>query len=511
MLKMMLGILGAALIAGLGALALVFIPLPMVNLIVAVAAWLGALWLLGQSILVFPRKLPVNDLVAQQKLLVFQKLNWVVFGIGLVGAGLVFFFGLTFPANFIGWLVTTAVGCLVVYFSWSPMIPACAELGWWQVQVPENSAAILEYLGACWKIVINCNDPNRRRHFELLAAWRNQQAGYEMYVVLSPGDGYYFFGLFKWPWQYKMRDPWYERPEDETNPTIEPVRFCFLKERPWDIIPDNVATADPIEVEAKLYVRASVWDPYSAVYGSQFPGESVCHEIASTWRLVIQTMRYIARRTEDRTGDLEGLGAELDLNPDIQGQVYDQLHKILGLSDGNPKIVWARNQIFVQNNFPEKTPAWVCLSTVGFQILEIKVQDLQPADPEIRKDFERKTAAMAAAAAKFAEAKGDAIAEEERARGDAAALTLRADAMKDPDARLAFQTNAAVQMANAVGNVTVVSGGGGASDTANMVSVLGAMGGIPMAQAKDPGAKKADPPVEEDEPEVVKPQHPEKK
>ncbi len=417
-------------------------------------------------------------------LLVFWLASSILLAInGLVGYLL---FGL--PYNAIS-LVVLIGGAVWFYFVFSAIIRPLADLGWWFVRPDENSAAMVEKDNACWKIIITTNDPRRRTHFSRLAAWKNSELGYERYILLPAGQGIHFLGFTAWPWKVKLREPWYEREADIKNAATEPVRFCSLRERAWNlgsehdtggIVPD-VGSADPIDIRAKLYVRALVWDPFAAVYGASFTGESVCNETVARWRRALSGLRYFTRGG--------GSEEELDINPEIQSRAHVALLRCLAVwPEEEDNLFYPRLEerqetdatyYRIEDDFPHLSPAWACLHTFGFHLLDVEVTDLQPADETIRKAIEQKTAAAAQGAAAFAKAKGDAQALIREADGQARAIERRSEALRQEGGMEVWRGDVARDIAGSVGNITVVSGSA-TGRVADIAATLAAVGGLPV-------------------------------
>ncbi len=475
----------------------------------------------------FPGEEEIYSFLAQKRREVITLSFWLLTSIFLTITGLAGYAMLELPYNLISllFLIGAVAG---FYFAGSAIIRPLADLGWWFVRPDENSAAIVERDRACWKIVINVNDPVRREHFVNLVEWQNQRlaeeqpdlADCERYVLLPPGQGIYFLGFTAWPWKTKLREPWYEREFDVTNRSVEPVRFCRLKERAWNLVSNEelggilpiVGSADPIDIRAGLYLRIAVWDPYYAVYGADFTGESVCTEVAARWRQAVAELKYF----EPGEGGAEG--QYLDINPQIQTQAHDRLLFCLQMSADKkgalvlyPKISPDNNEpggYKVDPDFPFSSPAWTCRAKFGFQIMDVEVSDLEPARKEIQASLEAKTTAAVAGMADYAKAQGEAkatfaLAQGEakatfaRAEGEAKAIERRAEALSRAYGQEVWRGDIAAKVAGSVKNLTFVSPGGDTGNVMNMAATLAAAGGLPVRNSGEAEAPSAPVPAAE--------------
>jgi len=410
----------------------------------------------GQAIAetIRPGEEEIYRFLRRTKRKVFQFLPLVLGGIILIGIGLYCYFGFSFPTNFILFVGLTISGVALTYFSGSPMIREMADLGWWFVRVPEMHVAFIESDNACHWVIMNVNDCARREHFQELANKRNRKPG-PKYVLLPPGKGIYFLGLTAWPWRYRLKRPWYENSGDAENPKKEPFRFLDLMERSWNLLPESerdkngvpgvvprVGTHDPIDVDARLFVRLRVIDPYKAAYGTGFVGESIVSELTSRWRRVVANLYYFPEAEE---GGVAPVGAYLKINPQIQEAAHNKFLIMLGLSkqetekkngkvykvyeDNEQTIPTLGSRIDVENYMPQTT-AGICRDAFGFEILDVEVRDLQPTK-EVWDKLQAKTMAAAEGAAELAKAQGEAEAVKVRAEAEAEAIRSRASGEAD--------------------------------------------------------------------------------
>lgn len=460
----------------------------------------------------------------KRKITVFVLLPVVVIGIAIAMLGLIGYLRLREPINLLSFFLGVPTGVAIAYFSGSPMIRAMADVGWWFVRVPEMYAAFVESDMACRYIIMNVNDPTRWQHFEDLAEMRNQEGGGPKYILLPSGKGIYFLGLFAWPWKYKLKPPWYEQSGDAENPKIEPFRFLELKERSWNLLPEDkggvvpiVGTHDPIDVVARLFVRTRVFDPYKAGYGTEFIGESIVSEITSRWRRVVAKLFYFAE------AEKEGAKAEeyLKINPRIQQRAHLLFLLELGICqkkrDGKGEIIWEDEEQEIpqvqgiEMKIDERTrridygalkdkkwkAARICLDSFGFEILDVEVRDLNPKQ-DVWDKLQARTVSAAEGAAEAAKAKGEAQAIKIRASAQAAAiqkigeaeakaLEARANVIKAvPAAKDIIEMDKTIKSAAGSKAAFITIGGGddpgskAARDAAAAGEGLDARGGIPV-------------------------------
>jgi len=414
------------------------------------------------------------------------------------------------------WLLLGVVlaigGPVMVYFSASQLKPVLGNLGWWWVTVPENHAAIIEHFGACYKIIINTSRADRRRHFELLIESR-LRTGNNQYILLPQGKGIYFLGWNKWPWEYQLRKPWYYRSADVRNPAKSPMRYLSLAEFTVNLLHASasggvvpvVGSNDLVQVEADLFLRLQVWDPYVAVYGAAHPEAAVEDLIISNWRSSLSKLDYFTSRGEK---------GEIHVNPDLQEQALQQFVYDLGLvaapDNYDPKKIkksqlpivkprlWKgrvendgtetedENGLLYFSSFPKPSVAHDSLVSYGFQVLTLNVDDLQPQNKEVIKAAEKRAVNAQEGMAAFEKAKGDRLALQEKAEGEAFALTKRAEAYTKPGGAEIFAGDVRREVADKVGNLTIIEGGGG------NVSHLNLLGGAAVASQQPAKAKEED-------------------
>ncbi len=387
-------------------------------------------------------------------------LGWFV---ALVAAN--YFTATLWPVNVV-WLVIMIPAVAIGYTQWSVMIRHLADIGAWVVRIPENHAAVIEKDGAVWRIVINVTDQARRDHFQSLVAKYG-----EIIHVLPLGDGLYFYGWAKWPWIYRLHKPWYESRDDAADPGKKPEKFLALNMREWKFnrqaggkgsVP-AVQTLDPIDVVADLFMTATIWDPYKALYNraEELFGDAVLQTLIADFRAVIAALSYYNKD-----------GESVVVNPAIQKDVEGKLRAKLGLPNGTDPL----------------TLAFKCLDAYGYQVHDVKVTDLDPLDPRDLEIIKGVSRAQAEAQRRKIEADGEGNAIERLARAEAKALGLVREETDKPGGREVLNARTATNVSSNVGSL-VVLGGGQCGDLTNAVGALIGTGGSISATTGNSGKK----------------------
>ena len=320
-----------------------------------------------------------------------------------------------------------------------------ADRGWWWVRMREKSAVFVVVDGACREVVVNTNDRRQRERIEALVNTPDY-AGPRI-VLLQPGVGIYFMGIDAFPWRVRVKDPWYERSQDVLNPQLEPFVELDLSERSWNLEPEHdgdgnmipggvvpvVGTRDPIDVVAKMFIRAIPVDPYKARFSTGFVGESIVSEITARWRKVVADLKYFPdiedftpREGEDHEALMRRM---LEQDPQIQAKAHRALMIELGYfhrpADPNAEIEAVPPSRMSPTDYEAGTAAYIIYHIFGFDINDVELRDLNPKK-SVWEKMQAKTVAMSEGAAEFAAAKGKAEAAIREAKGEAEAAILKA-------------------------------------------------------------------------------------
>lgn len=246
-----------------------------------------------------------------------------------------------------------------------------------------------------------------------------------------------------WWWKYKVKE-WYETKKDELDPNVQPLHSVALDEQVFKYtrpksdddatgIP-SLTTADLIEVYTILIINMVVYNPIKALYYIRHRKTAILNMIVPVWREVITSFNFF------EYGDA--------LEKDFKSAVKKKLLILsadfriaLGIStrgdDGNE----------VRTDDPAKlvpgSVAHMIFNEWGTLIRSAAVEDIDPADPEIQKNFEKMIKAVT-----------EAIAEQEKAKGDKEAAKIRGEGYKEPDAKfkLVMET---IQALAASGNMVI--------------------------------------------------------
>ncbi len=361
----------------------------------------------------------------------FAPIAWLGVGLSLILVFFSAFFYLNtdWPVDALGIVVTLAGAYFVFWiFTWSYVYRYLADRGWLWLRVPEMKAAFVEKDRGLYRIFVNVSG-ELQKHYRQLAAFKNHLAGYERMTVLHPQKQIVWIGL---PWVSRLKTPWYEHRKDRDNPEKDPIRFLDLKERVYEynggegeVIPD-VDSADPIQIRARLVVSMRIFDPEKSLYSVEFFKQAVQNEIAARWRKAISDLSYF--QIQPGTAELVDVN-KLEINPGIQKQVHEKFcTKILKISrmendEENNYIPSASfnevtGNLIYSGDFPENSPAYDILHNWGVLILHLEVRDLDPADPDLRKEIEKKSMSRAIAAAALKEAEGKAAARIKEGEGE---------------------------------------------------------------------------------------------
>ncbi len=446
----------------------------------------------------------IEFFLQQQRQIVYAKASYLL-GCGLLILASLFAGYFFWPWSLL-WCLPIIVGLVAaIYFIWSSLVVNLSELGWWFVKVPEMTAALVMYFDACRYVIMCVNNPARRQHFERLVAIRRaeeKELGEKKveYILLPPGQGVYFLGLTKWPWQYKLKGPWYQHPGDQIHPKIEPIRYLPLNELSWNLLSvehkdqynqpgilPTFTTNDPIDVIVDIIIRLRVFDPYLAVFGQPFVGEAIVNQITARLRRVVANLRYL------QIGSIE----EADIKPQIQQEIHQQLIDDLGIKGiTRPEIAPAAEdyQFVAGYDFDTHRSMELIFRICGYDLADVEISDLNPigdimvslAD-KARAGVEGSAAAKKAvglAAAAVKEAEGYATATVKRAEADKTSLELRSEPLKTVEGRITLNADVARAVAAKVGNIVVLSGdqGGEVGRVTAIQAALQAVGGLPVKE-----------------------------
>ncbi|MFA6525229.1 MAG: hypothetical protein WCT33_03060 [Patescibacteria group bacterium] len=147
-------------------------------------------------------------------------------------------------------------------------------------------------------------------------------------VLVDPKHPMIYIGV---PWIYTVHS-WYERVVDEVNPSVDPRWFLDLNERTFDFHPEDVDTADPIEVKSKLVASLIPLDPLKMIFGgAKYYLEAFKVEMSARWRRTVAALHYFVYETKNGTGEALSPGEihqrieQLEYDPEIIKNAHRRL------------------------------------------------------------------------------------------------------------------------------------------------------------------------------------------
>jgi len=269
----------------------------------------------------------------------------------------------------------------------------------------------------------------------------------------------------KWigvPWKYRVRE-WYETESDELDPTIQPLHSVGLEEqvtrysrqksaseetaekqadvltteKRLEISVPSLQTADLIELFADLVVNTVVYDPIKALYYIRHRKTAIFNMILPIWREVVGKFFFF------EYGDT----LEKDFKTVVGKKIIKLSQKFrvaLGISEeegeGDEAI---EKPILSTEQFKPGTVAFILFKEWGTLIRYAAVEDADPANPEVKKTFEKMITAVI-----------DALSAKQRAEGERDAAIIKGEGYKSEEARfkLAMET---IQALAASGNLII--------------------------------------------------------
>lgn len=258
------------------------------------------------------------------------------------------------------------------------------------------------------------------------------------------------------PWKYRVKE-WYETESDELDPTIQPLHSVGLEEQVLrysrqsepekkedeesqkkyersEISVPSLQTADLIELFADLMINTVVYNPIKALYYIRHRKTAIFNMILPVWREVVGSFFFF------EYGD----ALEKDFKAVVGKKIVKLSQKfrvVLGISteDADEKESFITDPA----QLVAGTVAHMIFNEWGTLIRYAAVEDADPADPEIKKTFEKMITAVTGA-----------LALKQSAEGERDAAIIKGEGYKSDESKfkLAMET---IQALAASGNLII--------------------------------------------------------